>query len=141
MDNKHEVIFCIVNEGFSEVVMEAARRGGARGGTVLRARGTANVDAEKFFGVSVSPQKEIVMIVCDAAARNDILHALYSTCGLDTPGHGIAFAMPVDAVVGLKMPEAFDDGDGAGGEEAAGNETSGEDPAGNETSENESAGT
>ena len=109
MDTKYEVIFCIVNEGFSEVVMEAARRGGARGGTVLRARGTANIDAEKFFGISVSPQKEIVMILCGASIRNDIMHALYSTCGLDTPGHGIAFAMPVDAVAGLKLPESFDE--------------------------------
>ncbi|MBP5632040.1 MAG: P-II family nitrogen regulator [Clostridia bacterium] len=102
MDFEHEVIFCIVNEGFSEVVMEAARRAGARGGTVLRARGTANVEAEKVFGISVSPQKEIVMILVPAEIRNDILHSLYSTCGLDTPGHGIAFALPVDAVVGIK---------------------------------------
>ena len=102
MDFEHEVIFCIVNEGFSEVVMEAARRAGARGGTVLRARGTANVEAEKVFGISVSPQKEIVMILVPAGIRNDVLHALYSTCGLDTPGHGIAFALPVDAVVGIK---------------------------------------
>lgn len=94
----HEVIFCIVNEGFSELVMEAARRAGARGGTVMRARGTASADAEKVFGLSVSPQKEIVMILAEAEQRNGILHELYSTCGLDTPGHGIAFALPVDGV-------------------------------------------
>ncbi|MBO4326724.1 MAG: P-II family nitrogen regulator [Clostridia bacterium] len=104
MEFSHEVIFCIVNEGFSELVMEAARRAGAGGGTVLRARGTANVEAEKVFGISISPQKEIVMILVPAEKRNDILHSLYSTCGLDTPGHGIAFAMPVDRVVGLKNP-------------------------------------
>ncbi len=100
-ENKHEVIFCIVNEGFSETAMDAARHGGARGGTVIRARGTANKEAEKLFGLSVSPQKEIVMIVADADQRNDILHSLYSVCGLDTPGHGIAFALPVDEVAGL----------------------------------------
>ena len=107
MEFEHEVIFCIVNEGFSEQVMEAARRAGARGGTVLRARGTANVEAEKVFGISISPQKEIVMILVQAELRNDILHALYASCGLDTPGHGIAFALPVDNVVGIKeQPEA-----------------------------------
>ena len=105
MDYSHEVIFCIVNEGFSEVVMDAAKRAGARGGTVMRARGTANVDAEKVFGISITPQKEIVMILVPSDIRNDILHNLYSTCGLDTPGHGIAFALPVDAVIGLKAPE------------------------------------
>ncbi len=102
MEFQHEVIFCIVNEGFSEQVMEAARRAGARGGTVLRARGTANIEAASVFGISISPQKEIVMILAPASIRNDILHALYSSCGLDTPGHGIAFALPVDDVVGIK---------------------------------------
>ncbi|MBP5312492.1 MAG: P-II family nitrogen regulator [Clostridia bacterium] len=105
MDISHEVVFCIVNEGFSEVVMDAAKRAGARGGTVLRARGTANVDAEKFFGISITPQKEIVMILVPAEIRNDVLHNLYSMCGLDTPGHGIAFALPVDQVIGIKQPD------------------------------------
>ena len=45
----HEVIFCIVNTGFSETVMEAAKDAGARGGTILNARGTANKEAESFF--------------------------------------------------------------------------------------------
>ncbi len=101
-DFKHEVIFCIVNEGFSEVVMDAAKRAGAGGGTVLRARGTANASAEKFFGISITPQKEIVMILVPSSIRDDVLHNLYSSCGLDSPGHGIAFALPVDAVIGLR---------------------------------------
>ena len=105
-DFTHEVVFCIVNEGFSEVVMDAAKRAGAGGGTVLRARGTANATAEKFFGISITPQKESVMILVPAAIRNDVLHNLYSSCGLDTPGHGIAFALPVDAVIGLRDPNA-----------------------------------
>lgn len=102
MDFTHEVIFCIVNEGFSEAVMDAAKKAGAGGGTVLRARGTANMNAEKVFGISITPQKEIVMILVETAIRNDVLHNLYSMCGLDTPGHGIAFALPVDQVIGLK---------------------------------------
>ena len=101
-----EIIFCIVNEGFSEEVMDAARRAGATGGTVLRARGTANAAAEKAFGITVSPQKEIVMMLVKAGLRNDILHSLYSVMGLDTPGHGIAFSMPVDGIAGLKIPDA-----------------------------------
>ena len=49
----HDVIFCIVNSGFSEAVMDAAKKGGARGGTVLNARGTAGKEAETFFGITV----------------------------------------------------------------------------------------
>ena len=44
-DQKHELIVCIVNAGFSQNVMEAARAAGAQGGTVIRARGSANPEA------------------------------------------------------------------------------------------------
>jgi nitrogen regulatory protein PII len=98
---KHEVIMCIVNSGFSEAVMDAARELGARGGTVIRGRGTANLEAEKLYGIAIQPEKEIVMILVESALKNDILHALYKAVGLNTPGQGIAFAMPVEDVVGL----------------------------------------
>ena len=101
MKYDHEVIFCIVNAGFSDAVMDAAREFGARGGTVMRARGTANPESEKYFHITVQPEKEIVMILVDSKIKDDILHALYKAVGLKTPGQGIAFSMPVDDVVGL----------------------------------------
>ena len=48
---EHEVIYCIVNSGFSDAVMDAAREFGAGGGTVIHARGTANLEAEKLFNI------------------------------------------------------------------------------------------
>ena len=105
---KHEIIMCIVNSGFSEAVMDAARELGARGGTVIRARGTANAEAEKLYGLAVQPDKEIVMILVDASLKGDILHALYKSVGLKTPGQGIAFAMPVEDVIGLSE-QSFND--------------------------------
>ena len=105
MKNTHEVIFCIVNSGFSEAVMDAAKEFGARGGTVIRARGTANSEAEKLFGITVQPEKEVVMILVPTKIKNDILHALYKEVGLKTPGQGIAFSMPVDNVVGLSSAD------------------------------------
>ena len=101
MEFKHEVIFCIVNAGFSEAVMEAAREFGARGGTVIRARGTANQEAEKKFGITIQPEKEAVMILVKSEIKDAILHALYKAVGLKTPGQGIAFSLPVDNVVGI----------------------------------------
>ena len=100
-DFNHEVIFCIVNAGFSDEVMDAAREYGARGGTVIRARGTASPEAEKLFNIAIQPEKEIVMILVDKRIKNDILHALYKAVGLNTPGQGIAFTVPVVDVVGL----------------------------------------
>lgn len=102
----HEVIFCIVNTGFADEVMDAAREFGARGGTVIRARGTANQEAEKIFNIAIQPEKEIVMILVDSKIKNDILHALYKAVGLKTPGQGIAFSVPVEDVVGLSSGSA-----------------------------------
>lgn len=97
----HEVVFCIVNSGFSEAVMDAAKKVGARGGTVINARGTAGKEAEKFFNVSVQEEKEIVMILTSSECKNAILEKLYEEVGLASAGQGIAFSLPVDAVVGL----------------------------------------
>ncbi len=97
----HEVIFCVVNAGFSEAVMDAAKGAGARGGTILNARGTANKEAESLFHIAVQPEKEIIMILVDTNIKDDVLHALYQKAGLDTMGQGIAFSLPVDNVVGL----------------------------------------
>ena len=97
----HEVIFCIVNAGFSDSVMDAAREIGAKGGTVLHARGTANPEAEKLFNITVQPEKEIVVIIVKSEQKDPILKNLYQKVGLKTPGYGIAFSMPVTDVVGI----------------------------------------
>ena len=110
--NTHELIICIVNNGFSDTVMEAAKEAGARGGTVLNARGTANKEAEAFFHIAIQPEKEVVMILVPLNVKDAVLHSLYEKAGLNTMGQGIAFALPVDNVVGLtpwkaehKVPE------------------------------------
>ena len=101
MSYAYEMIVCIVNSGFSDAVMSAAREYGAKGGTVLTARGTANQESETFFGISIQPEKEVVLILVPANIKDDILHALYQKVGLATPGQGIAFTLPVENAVGL----------------------------------------
>lgn len=101
MKGEYELILCIVDAGFSDSVMSAARECGARGGTVLSARGTAREDAEKLFNISIQPEKEIVMILAKTDIKDDILHAIYKNVGLSTPAQGIAFSLPVEDVVGL----------------------------------------
>ena len=101
MNFEHDVIFCIVNAGFSEAVMTAAKEFGAGGGTVIHGRGTASSEAEKLYKITVQPEKEFVMILVKNELKDDILRALYRSVGLNTPGQGIAFSMPVDTVVGI----------------------------------------
>jgi nitrogen regulatory protein PII len=99
--NNFEVILCIVNNGFSEAAMDAAKQFGARGGTVIHARGTAAKEAEKFFNIAIQPEKEIVMILVQDKIKDQILKALYNAVGTNTPAQGIAFSLPVDDVVGI----------------------------------------
>lgn len=112
----YEAVFCIVNEGFSDAVMNAAKEAGARGGTIMHAHGTADKEAEKFFKITVQPEKEIVMILVPAEIKDDVLRALYRNAGLKTEGQGIAFSLPVDAAVGLS-PAPEEDGAESGRDE------------------------
>ncbi|MCH5151589.1 MAG: P-II family nitrogen regulator [Clostridiales bacterium] len=101
---KYEAVFVIVNAGFSDAVMEAAREAGVTGGTVLNARGTANPQAERFFGLTIEPNKDMIMILIDSEIKEKVLHTLYREVGLKTACQGIAFTLPVNDVVGLTPP-------------------------------------
>ena len=103
-DKQNQVIVCIVNNGFADEEMDAARAVGARGGTVMSARGTANIEAEKAFQIQIQPEKEMIMILVSEDIKEDVMHALYRSVGTHSPAHGIAFAMPVDGVVGIGTP-------------------------------------
>ena len=96
-----EVILCIVNTGFAELVMDTARKLGARGGTIINGRGTASKEAEKIFNITIQPEKEIVMILAKKEIKDAILKGLYNAVGTSTPAQGIAFALPVDDVIGV----------------------------------------
>ena len=100
--NQFELILTIVNAGFSEKVMDSARRHGAGGGTVLRGRGT-NADSRNLFGISVDPEKDVVLIVARKNNCVPIMEAINEAVGLKTRGNGICFVLPVDNVVGISL--------------------------------------
>lgn len=99
--NNHEVIFAIVNAGYAEEVMDVAREQGARGGTILNARGVAGEEAAAFFGITLHAEKEILMMVVDKSIRDSILNAIYKQMGMGKKAQGIAFSLPVSDVTGL----------------------------------------
>lgn len=101
-EHNYELVVCIVNAGFSQNVMEAARSAGAKGGTVLRARGSANPEAEEFFNINVQPDKEMLLILVPKAIKDDVLKAIYKDCGLGNEARGIAFSLPVNRTTTIK---------------------------------------
>jgi len=101
MTDNHEVIFAIVNSGFAEDVMEVAKEQGARGGTILNARGVAKEEAAAFFGITLHAEKEILMMVVEKDIRDKVLNAIYKEMGMAKAAQGIAFSLPVSDVAGL----------------------------------------
>ena len=106
MQFDHELIVIILNQNYMDDVMNAARSAGAPGGTVLHAKGTGAGYAEKFFGVSLAEEKDVVLIAAGSKKKAAIMKAVAEQAGPDTPAGAIAFSLPVSAVAGLRD---FDD--------------------------------
>ncbi len=100
----YEAVFAIVNDGYTDLVVSASREAGARGGTIINGRGTGNKDIEKFYGIVITPEKKIVMILVPKEIRDDVLVAINNAVGFGTKGQGIAFSLPLSDVVGISNP-------------------------------------
>ena len=107
----HELIVVILNEGCSDMVMAAARPAGATGGTVLSGKGTGARESEKFLGISVASEKDVVLIVADKARKASIMKAIMEKAGPGTEAAAICFSLPVTAVEGLRRIEPEDEED------------------------------
>lgn len=102
-NEKFEIIIAIVNEGYSDVLMDAAREAGARGGTIAHARGTGTKEIEKKYGIIITPQKELIYILVTTKIRDQVMAAVNKAVGMGTKGQGIIFSLPVSNVSGLKF--------------------------------------
>lgn len=104
-DTMHELIVVIANQGYTELAMDAARGAGAHGGTVIHAKGTGMEQAEKFMGVSLASEKEIIFIVAKSEQKNDIMKAVMEQAGLQSKAKSIVFSLPVTDTAGLRLME------------------------------------
>lgn len=101
----YELIVVITNQGYIELVMDAARGAGAYGGTVIHAKGTGMEQAEKFMGVSIAAEKEMIFIVAKKEQKNDIMKAVMEQAGLESKAKSIVFSLPVTDTAGLRLLE------------------------------------
>lgn len=95
------LIVSIVRKGWGSAVLDASVKAGARGGTVLFGRGAGINEQEKIFGMSIEPEKEIVLTAVRSDLVDTVLDEIVRAAGLDDTGRGIAFVVPVDKVVGV----------------------------------------
>lgn len=97
-----ELVVSICAKGHSDEIMDAARQAGARGGTIVKAKGTAAAGTDKFFGMSISDEKEITYIVTKKEQRSTIMKAIAEYTYADG-AHPIVFSLPVTETAGFRL--------------------------------------
>ena len=97
-----ELIVAICAKGHSDGIIDAAREAGAQGGTIMKAKGTAAAGTNKFFGMSISDEKEITYIVAKKEIRSDIMKAIAGLTYADG-AHPIVFSLPVTETAGFRV--------------------------------------
>jgi nitrogen regulatory protein PII len=95
------LIVSVVRKGWGSTVLEASVKAGARGGTVIFGRGAGINEQEKIFGMSIEPEKEIVLTAVRADLVDTVLDEIVRAADLNDTGRGIAFVLPVEKVVGV----------------------------------------
>ena len=102
MENiQYDLIITIVNKGYSDYVVQASREAGATGGTIINALSSNSFDTEKFLGVTIQPEKEIVLTVVHSNTKAKIMKAICESTNLDTIGRGMCFALPISKLTGI----------------------------------------
>jgi nitrogen regulatory protein PII len=98
----YQLIVAVVNSGYFDQVMDAAKAAGASGGTLIHARSLGSKEAEKYLGITVQPEKELVLILAPQEKRHAIMERITAETGLNTEARGSCFSLPVNSVMGLE---------------------------------------
>ena len=101
----YELIIAIFESGYTDLVMDAAREAGAGGGTMIHAKGTGSKSPEKFFGMALAQEKEMVFIVSRSDQKKDIMRAISREAGPSTKAHALVFSLPVSETAGFRLLE------------------------------------
>lgn len=95
------LIVAIVSKGFCDVVIDASKRAGAEGATIINARGSGIHEQDTFLGVAIQPEKEIVLILVKKITRKKVMREIVKSCGMTDEGRGMVFSLPVDEIGGI----------------------------------------
>lgn len=104
-DTRYELLVVIANQGYTDMIMDAAREASALGGTVIHAKGTGTEKAERFLGVSIAAEKEMIFMVTRREGKNAIMRAIMDKAGLSSKAGSIVFSLPVTDTAGMRLIE------------------------------------
>ncbi|MGP1594069.1 MAG: P-II family nitrogen regulator [Treponema sp.] len=102
MQPMKSAIFTIVNRGCANEVVDASVAAGARGGTILNARGSGMQQAAMIFDIEIEPEKEIVLTIVDTDKTDTVVDAIRRNSNVEQDGHGILFVLPISHSYGIK---------------------------------------
>lgn len=105
-----ELIIIIANQGYTEIIMDAARSAGAGGGTVIHAKGTGMAGSEKFFGFVLAEEKEMIYIVVPTHRKDAVMRAVMDEAGIKKEAQAICFSLPVTDTAGMRLPLESENG-------------------------------
>ena len=97
----YELVMAIANAGTTDIVMNAARAAGARGGTVIHGKGTGSGDAQKFHHISIADKKEVVLIVAAAEIKSAVMYSILEKTGPGSAAGTLVFSLPVSEAAGF----------------------------------------
>lgn len=95
------LITVITNYGKTDDLIKAARDNGARGATILKAHGTVSEDAQKFFGVPIEPEKEVVLLIVNKEIERQVMEAIHTEGNFDKASNGIVFSQELSYTLGI----------------------------------------
>lgn len=107
-ETQTELLVVIANQGYNNLVMDAARAAGAAGGTVIHSRGTGTERAEMFFGVSLASEKDVILIVTKREQKNAIMSSIMEKAGMESDAKAICISLPVSGTAGIRTIDRKD---------------------------------
>lgn len=100
-DSVYRAVFVVADKGKGEEVMDVAKAAGAKGGTIINARGSSIHETSRFLNLEIEPEKEMVLILARQELADKIVLAVRDELKIHEPGKGIIFVQDVREVYGV----------------------------------------
>ena len=101
MNTVYNAIFTVVDKGQGDCVVDAAKEAGARGATIIHARGSGIHETSTLFAMQIEPEKDMVLILAANDICPGIISCIREKLNIDEPGTGIIFSVGVSETYGL----------------------------------------
>ena len=100
-NSSYELIITIVKEGYSDLVMQASKKVGCNGVTLIEGR-SLGTSRTIFMDLAIEPEKDIVLNIVSSDIKRKVMESINEMCGVKTEARGLIISLPIDNVVGLQ---------------------------------------